>query len=366
MLTRKAPWIWILAAWFYLIRFSEYCSLQIDLGHPLTWVGCLRYTAIELGFWLVMSPIVSWWARKFPLQKPLLLRNAGILLSLNLATALVHSLYRVQSSTLVYPGIPIQSFWGLSRAYFFLNAFEIAWFFWAVVGIHHAVESARKSHDRERELIRAQLELLKGQLQPHFLFNTLNSISWLMREDVEAADNMVTSLGELLRTTLNVRATEEVTLRQELETLELYLGIEKARFPERLRVSINADRKALDCHLPCLLLQPIVENAVRHGISRLDRPGLVEIRAIREDSELALVVEDDGPGLDSDAAPREGIGLANTRARLEKHYGRAQRFHYTNRSEGGWKVEIRIPAREGQPAGAEERSESLGVAHHHR
>src|ERR1041385_3372816 len=105
MFTRKASWIWILAAWFYLIRFSEYASLQLDLGHGLTWVGCLRYTAIELGFWLLLSPVLLAGARRFPLEQPLFLRNAAILLSLNLLTALVHSLYRVQSSALVYPGI---------------------------------------------------------------------------------------------------------------------------------------------------------------------------------------------------------------------------------------------------------------------
>src|SRR5215475_6935755 len=120
MFTRKTSWIWILAAWFYLIRFSEYLSLQLDLGQAITWVGCLRYTAIELGFWLLLSPILLWWAKRLPLEKPLLVRNAAILLALNLLTTIVHSLYRVQSSTLVYPGIPIQSFWGLSRAYFFL------------------------------------------------------------------------------------------------------------------------------------------------------------------------------------------------------------------------------------------------------
>jgi LytS/YehU family sensor histidine kinase len=243
----------------------------------------------------------------------------------------------------VYPDLPARAFWRIVRTYVIANSFIIAWFFWSVIGVHHAMKSARRSREREKELIKAQLEALKGQLQPHFLFNTLNSISWLMREDVEAADNMMTSLGELLRITLSVPATEEVTLRQELRVLELYLAIERARFQDRLKVVIHADHNTLDCSVPCLLLQPLVENAVRHGVGRLDGRGSVEVRATRIDNELALLILDDGPGISPESSWREGIGLSNTRARLEKHYGAFQSFHYNNRDEGGVIVEIRIP-----------------------
>jgi LytS/YehU family sensor histidine kinase len=225
------------------------------------------------------------------------------------------------------------------------NSVIVAGFFWAIVGMHHAIKAARKSQQREQELVKAQLEMLKGQLQPHFLFNTLNSISWLMREDVEAADNMMTSLGELLRTTLSVSASEEVPLRRELNMLELYLVIERARFQDRLRVLVNADPETLNCNVPCLLLQPIVENAVRHGIARLDRPGSVEVRAACLGSELSISILDDGPGISSESTCSEGVGLANTRARLEKHYGEMQSLRYTNRNEGGLIVEIRLPLR---------------------
>jgi LytS/YehU family sensor histidine kinase len=245
----------------------------------------------------------------------------------------------------VYPDFPHHTFWRQNQIYLIDNSFIVAWFFWAVIGIHHVIKAARRSQEREQELIRGQLELLKGQLQPHFLFNTLNSISWLMREDVEAADNMMASLGELLRTTLSVPATEEVTLRQELKLLELYLAIERARFQDRLKVLVNVDPQTLDCNVPCLLLQPIVENAVRHGISRLDRPGLVEIRAQCVRSELLISILDDGPGISSESAWKEGIGLGNTRARLEKHYGEIQSLRYSNRNEGGLTVEIRLPLR---------------------
>ncbi len=342
---RKHSWIWIAAGWFFIVRVSEYYALRTDLGRGVTWAGSLRYTLVELGFWAIMTPMIAWSAQKFPLERPRLGKSAVILILLNVIIELLYSSYRVQLHHFVYPDFPARSFWRQSQALLIDNSFIVAWFFWAVIGIHHAIKSARRSQEREQELIRAQLELLKGQLQPHFLFNTLNSISWLMREDVEAADNMMTSLGELLRTTLSVPATEEVTLRQELNMLELYLAIERARFQDRLKVSVHADPETLDCSVPCLLLQPIVENAVRHGVGRLNGPGYVEVRATRQGNELLLRILDDGPGISSESTWREGIGLANTRARLEKHYRELQSFHYGNRNEGGLIVEIRIPLR---------------------
>jgi two-component system, LytTR family, sensor kinase len=342
---RKNSWIWIAAAWFFVVRVSEYYALRVDLGHEPTWEGSIRYTVVELGFWLLMTPVMAWWAEKFPLERPALLKNVAVLLLLNVVTELLYSSYRVKLHHFVYPDFPLHSFWGQSRNYLIDNSVIVAWFFWAIVGIHHAIKAARKSQQREQELVKAQLEMLKGQLQPHFLFNTLNSISWLMREDVEAADNIMTSLGELLRTTLSVSASEEVTLRRELNILELYLTIERARFQDRLRVLVNADPETLNCNVPCLLLQPIVENAVRHGIARLDRPGSVEVRAACVGSELSISILDDGPGISSESTCSEGIGLANTRARLEKHYGEMQSLRYTNRNEGGLIVEIRLPLR---------------------
>ncbi len=342
---RKSSWIWIAAGWFFVVRISEYYTLRTDMGHELTWEGGLRYTAVELGFWLLMTPVMAWWAEKFPLERPAVVKNVAVLLLLNVATELLYSSYRVKLHHFVYPDFALHSFWRQSQTYLIDNFVIVAWFFWAIVGVHQTIKAARKAQQREQELIKAQLEMLKGQLQPHFLFNTLNSISWLMREDVEAADNMMTSLGELLRTTLSVSASEEVPLRRELNMLELYLAIERARFQDRLRVLVNADPETLDCNVPCLLLQPIVENAVRHGIARLDRPGSVEVRAACVGAELCISILDDGPGISTESTWTEGIGLANTRARLEKHYGEMQSLRYTNRNEGGLIVEIRLPLR---------------------
>ena len=258
---------------------SSSSEFQNTTLSALTWGinylgGNLRYTVVELGFWFLMTPVMAWWAEEFPLERPALVKNVAVLLLLNVATELLYSSYRVKLHHFVYPDFALHSFWGQSQTYLIDNSVIVAWFFWAIVGIHHAIKAARKSQQREQELVKAQLEMLKGQLQPHFLFNTLNSISWLMREDVEAADNMLTSLAELLRTTLSVSASEEVPLRRELNMLELYLAIERARFQDRLTVLVNADPETLDCNVPCLLLQPIVENAVRHGICPARSTGL--------------------------------------------------------------------------------------------
>jgi LytS/YehU family sensor histidine kinase len=209
-----------------------------------------------------------------------------------------------------------------------------------------ALDYYRKYRDREYRLVQAQLQALKAQLQPHFLFNTLNSISTLMHEDVEAADRMVVSLGDLLRATLSEVGGQEVTLRRELEVLDLYLRIQLIRFQDRLRVNRDVDPRALDACVPNLVLQPLVENAIKHGIAPHSVDGVIDISARVEGATLVLSVRDDGPGLQqAGRETAEGVGLSNTRARLERLYGAAQGMKYGNASAGGFEVELRIPFR---------------------
>ena len=178
-----------------------------------------------------------------------------------------------------------------------------------------ALDYYRKYRDREYRLAQAQLQALKAQLQAHFLFNTLNSISTLMHEDVEAADRMVVSLGDLLRATLSEVGGQEVTLGRELEVLDLYLRIQLIRFQDRLRVNSDVDPRALDACVPNLVLQPLVENAIKHGIAPHSVDGVVDIGARADGASLVLRVHDDGPGLrEPHEETREGLGLSNTRA----------------------------------------------------
>ncbi|HEX8879835.1 MAG TPA: hypothetical protein VF749_07390, partial [Candidatus Acidoferrum sp.] len=167
----KRSWIWIAAGWFLIVRLSEYYTLRTDMGRDLTWAGSLRYTVVELGFWILMTPVIGWWAREFPLERPAVAKNGAILFLLNLATELLYSTYRVKLHHFVYPDFSAKSFWRQSQTYLIDNMFIVGWFFWAIIAINHAAKSARRAQEREKELIKAQLELLKGQLQPHFLFN---------------------------------------------------------------------------------------------------------------------------------------------------------------------------------------------------
>jgi len=204
----------------------------------------------------------------------------------------------------------------------------------------------RRALELTASLSRAKLDALRLQLQPHFLFNTLNTISNLVRRDPDAADEMLTNLGELLRLSLEV-SEQEVTLRRELEILDCYLAIEQARLGRRLRFERRVDEAALDGMVPALLLQPIVENAVRHGLEPRGAGGTISLRAERVADRLSLVVADDGCGLRpaDERTDRRGIGLANTEERLRELHGPAAQLVLREPATGGVSVEIELPFR---------------------
>ena len=196
----------------------------------------------------------------------------------------------------------------------------------------------------EKSLAQAKLQALQMQLNPHFLFNSLHSISSLMHKDVEAADRMIARLSDLLRAALDNTGHQEVTLRQELEFLERYLEIEQTRFGERLNVKWDIAPDTLEARVPNLVLQPlVVENAIRHGIEPHARRGLIELRAQRMDGTLTLEVSDNGAGLRDHEPAEEGVGLSNTRARLRELYGQEHRFELRGGREGGLLARLTIP-----------------------
>jgi signal transduction histidine kinase len=199
----------------------------------------------------------------------------------------------------------------------------------------------------EAQLSHAQLQALKMQLHPHFLFNTLHSISALLHKDAEAARKMITRLGDFLRLTLENSGSQEVTLRQEMEFLSCYLEIERIRFQDRLVTRMNVAQHTLDAKVPNLILQPIVENAIRHGIAPRSTQGLIEIEAKQRNGTLRIQVRDNGPGLSlhrtSENLFKKGLGLANTETRLEQLYGTAHTFNLSNNPNGGLIVTLEIP-----------------------
>jgi two-component system LytT family sensor kinase len=222
--------------------------------------------------------------------------------------------------------------------------------YWAVVAIEHTISYHHQAREREvaasqlrAELAEARLEVLKRQLQPHFLFNTLNSISVLMFENVTLANRMLLRLSELLRAGLTTDSPHEVSLEHELSFLERYLDIERMRFGDRLTIDLDVDPSILGARVPNLLLQPLVENAIRYGVAAVDRPSTVAIHAQRSGTELRLQVRDDGPGLSRNH--KRGVGLSNTEARLRQLYGNDQRMELTAPDDGGVLVSIAIPYR---------------------
>ena len=203
--------------------------------------------------------------------------------------------------------------------------------------------ATRESAQLQSRLGQAQLEALKLQLHPHFLFNTLNAITALIHRDPEGAERMVSGLSELLRASLGSVGQQEVPLARELEILEYYVDIQQVRFRDRLTVTIDADPETHRALVPNLILQPLVENAIKHGIAPRAAAGHIDVVARRRDQVLLLAVRDDGVGETAATDRQEGVGLSNTRARLASLYGGAHVFSAAGRPDGGFAVEIEIP-----------------------
>lgn len=231
--------------------------------------------------------------------------------------------------------------------------------YWAVFGVGYAFDYRERYRERESQasqlkaqLAQAQLESLRMQLHPHFLFNTLHTIAGLVRgNEKQSAVNMISGLSDLLRRALESADEQEVTLRDEVKFIELYLDIQKVRFSDRLTAQIEIAPETLNALLPNLILQPLVENAIRHGIALKNSAGLLIIKSFRRNGELHITISDDGPGLSSDWKARvhdahhDGIGLANTSERLKHLYGTEHRFDLHNGDNGGMTASIVIPFR---------------------
>jgi len=226
--------------------------------------------------------------------------------------------------------------------------------YWAIVAIAHAFIFSQRAREREQlalnleaRLAKSRLQALQMQLNPHFLFNTLNSIASLIHENPGAADEMITSLSEFLRLTLKTSDRSEVPLREEMDFLNHYLAIEQIRFGDRLRVEKHIEPALLGAQVPVLILQPLVENAIKHGIEKKLGPGVVTITASRTGETLQLQVQDNGRGLSSAAGGQisEGVGLANIRARLRELAGDAATLQIGSPAEGGFIATIRLPWR---------------------
>ena len=322
-------------------------------GRPVEWRGAVVGRLADWYTCAAFTPAFFWLVRRFPIDR----RSWRSAVPIQLAATVVFTLLKyvlyvpLRNALSPEPGLSFQS--ALAGAF----VFELM-AFWAVLGIVHAIEYYRKFREREvrasqleARLAQAQLEVLRTQLHPHFLFNTLHAVSTLMHRDVEAADEMITELSDLLRLTLRGGGAQEVPLAQELDILGRYIGIMRIRFRDRLTATTDVDPTALDALVPALILQPLVENAIRHGIAEQPGAGRLAIRARRESPWLVLEVLDDGAGLGAGEngvnGVKEGVGLANTRARLAQLYGAHHELRLAGPPDGGGGlvVTLRIPFR---------------------
>ncbi|MGE0130646.1 MAG: sensor histidine kinase [Blastocatellales bacterium] len=352
---RSTQWLFIFGAWTLP---GLYFAIQVYLQHayesrPITLTQALLRGVVFWLLWVVSSPLILWLARTFPIPRKEWLDGLLFHMPAGFIFSFAHLLLYVVISTRLGGGEWPGSLSALLAEFqpVFLSSF--AWWsliYWTILLASYAFdyyqryqEGQLKASQLEAQLAQSQLAALKMQLHPHFLFNTLHSISALMRDDVEAADQMIARLGEFLRMTLRNSGEQETTLEQELKFLECYLDIEKLRFQDRLTAQMEIEPAAMEARVPNLFLQPIVENAIRHGIAQQTAAGVITIRAFSKNGRLQIEVRDNGPGLSVNGNGSGGVGLANTRSRLRQLYGDEHHFGMMNAAEGGLVVTLEIP-----------------------
>ncbi len=316
------------------------------MAQPNPRFGWLLTFALTLPSWLVIAvaaPVVVAAARRYSFEPRNRLASVAVHLGLSVSFGLAHlavmsATYALARANPVTWDV-LQRYFGVAFRYLFL--WEIL-SYWAIVGIYFGIHSS----NARRRLAEAQLSTLRAQLNPHFLFNAMNAISTLaLRGDHAAVVETIGRLSDLLRASLDGEA-EEVTLAQEVEFFDSYMAIQRVRFQDRLCVKQSFDPDTLHSLVPYMMLQPIVENAVKYGINAKREAGTISVSAVRHRNSLLIEVQDDGPGFPP-GGPREGIGLGNTRARLEALYGGSHRFELSTSPDGGASVRITIPFREG-------------------
>jgi two-component system, LytTR family, sensor kinase len=360
---RPVRWLAYLAGWtlFAVFFISEDAGRLLLQRQPVPWRGILVVWLTTAYAWAFLTPFVWWLARRYPFERKNWRRNVGLHLMWSFAFALIETvLFSAITPAFGLPWFP-RKFAATFQAVLLIDFHLNVILYWSIVGIQHGVNYYRKFEEREKlaaqfelratqfehQLTQARLSALKMQLHPHFLFNTLNAIVVLVRQHrAEEADEMLTNLSELLRQTLEGWETQEVPLRREVELINLYLDIQRVRFQDRLTVEMSLSPATLNALVPSLLLQPLVENAVRHGVSKTSAPVRIELKSNLRNSLLEIRVCDNGPGVSREVSGESsgnGVGLRNTRARLQQLYGERQSLHLDGRAGGGTIVTVVLP-----------------------
>ena len=340
--------LWTLLAFLSAAGAHVYLS---STGKPVSWTQLLAWNILISFVWSLLTPVVYELSCRYTFDRASWKLSLPIHILASIALAFVGAVALVALNPLVTwtkePSVPFFAH-VLSRTFMDIQRY------WYVLLITQAIAFYGKYQERqllssqlEAQLANAQLEVLKIQLEPHFLFNTLNSIASLARHDGVAAENMTLRLADLLRMSLDGVGVHEVPLHQELMFLQKYVDIQLTRFQDRLSVETEIDPRTLDTLVPNLILQPLVENAIRHGISPRRAPGFVRITTWRDRDDVWMEIRDNGVGFarGRGVAPAEGVGLRNTRGRLRQLYNEDHAMVLEDTPGGGCTVKIRVPYR---------------------
>jgi signal transduction histidine kinase len=351
---RRFPWLIVLVVvgWWGLnaLVFTNHLLLfRASRGQPVELQEILIPELVSAALWVPGTLLLLWWTARTPIERDRWLAPLASLLGAVLTVAILRTwaLFALDTWLGLYPTQPRWDALLLSTMLRHVLTGCL------IVGVGHALVYAKRSLARERQaqvlqerLTQARLDALSAQLNPHFLFNALNSISEMVHHDVEAADRMLVQLGGLLRYSLESSRQQHTSLSNELDAIDCYIGIEQVRLGDRLQFSRSIDESVRFAQVPRLMLQPLVENAVAHAVAHRESPSKVEVRAHSEGDRLVLEVLDDGAG----TPPKKGfgMGLANTRARLECLYGEAQSLGIAELPSGGTRVSVSLPLVDGR------------------
>lgn len=351
----RSPYTIIGVAWTLvgLLLGTQAWVARAIRGEP---IALMHTVAIWLAWsylWALFTPLALHLLRRFPLSQP----RIGKHLAIHLLSSIVIAILDLAAYAVIAPFVGAMSvgvnWWATFSQLVGTTILLNLPVYWVIVAIAQGLHMRAQFRERKRreielsaQLSELNLQALKAQLQPHFLFNALNTIGVLMREDVNMAYQVLLQLSRLLRRALENTSGQLIGLSEEVAFLETYLALEKIRFQERLQYQIQVEDQLGQVQIPSFLLQTLVENAVRHGLEDLQRQGQIHIRALREDERLRLTIQDNGKGLSSSnrsASSQEGVGLANTRARLALLYGERSYFDIQSQPQGGTLVTILLP-----------------------
>jgi hypothetical protein len=342
--------IWLLLGFYFILSSVVY---YVDLEQSFNWENNLINRIPPYLLWGIITPFIIYIGLKYRIEKPgVYPKIAGQIL----IGALIAILHRVISvgisySVFLYTGTADESFIDIlfgRKFIIFSGWFDSFFTYWVLLAVIYSFdyyksfnENKIKSTELEAKLAQAELNALKMQLQPHFLFNTLNAISVLVHKDPESADEMITRLSDLLRLTIDKFGQKKVTLKEEIEFINSYFDIQKIRYKERLNVEVNIDSSAFDKEVPALILQPVVENSIKYAVEPSSEQINILISAFVKDDYLIIEISDKGTGLNGSI--REGVGIKNIKARLEQMYDNNNLFNINDSPEGGVKTIIKIP-----------------------